>query len=96
MAAAGEISKSCVEGVPVGPDRVWPGGLAMSRTLGDPSAPHVTAAPEVRCVTLPTTGGRLIIASDGVWDHMQPRGMIHQVRPDDRAGRLWGARLLAG
>jgi serine/threonine protein phosphatase PrpC len=37
------------------------------------------AAPEIRHVTLPTTGGRLIIASDGVWDHMQPKSMIHQV-----------------
>lgn len=35
--------------------------------------------PEVRHVTVPTTGGRIIIASDGVWDHMQPKSMIHQV-----------------
>ena len=30
-----ELSSSAVEGRPVGPLRVWPGGLAMSRTLGD-------------------------------------------------------------
>lgn len=35
--------------------------------------------PEVRHVTLPTTGGRIVIASDGVWDAIQPKGVIHQV-----------------
>lgn len=29
------MCKSTVDGKPVGPDRVWPGGLAMSRTIGD-------------------------------------------------------------
>jgi serine/threonine protein phosphatase PrpC len=40
---------------------------------------QVIAVPEIRHVTVPTTGGRIIICSDGVWDHMQPKGMIHQV-----------------
>ncbi|KAF6254310.1 hypothetical protein COO60DRAFT_1703399 [Scenedesmus sp. NREL 46B-D3] len=78
LASGGEISKSTADGVPVGPDRVWPGGLAMSRSIGDPQAPQVIAVPEIRHVTLPTTGGRLVIGSDGVWDHMQPKSMIHQ------------------
>ena len=30
-----EVCKSTVDGKPVGPERVWPGGLAMSRTIGD-------------------------------------------------------------
>ena len=30
-----EVSRSTVDGKPVGPERVWPGGLAMSRTIGD-------------------------------------------------------------
>ncbi len=34
-AAGREVCSSAVEGRPVGPLRVWPGGLAMSRTLGD-------------------------------------------------------------
>lgn len=33
--AGREVVSSCLEGRPVGPLRVWPGGLAMSRTLGD-------------------------------------------------------------
>lgn len=51
----------------------------MSRSIGDPQALQAIAVPEVRQVTLPTTGARLVIASDGVWDHMNPRTMIHQV-----------------
>lgn len=35
-----ELSSSAVEGRPVGPLRVWPGGLAMSRTLGDAEVSH--------------------------------------------------------
>ena len=30
-----EVCRSTVDGKPVGPERVWPGGLAMSRTIGD-------------------------------------------------------------
>jgi hypothetical protein len=44
LSLAGEISKSTADGKPVGPDRVWPGGLAMSRTIGDPQAHQVGAA----------------------------------------------------
>ena len=36
-----ELSSSAVEGRPVGPLRVWPGGLAMSRTLGDAEVSRV-------------------------------------------------------
>jgi hypothetical protein len=40
-----------VDGKPVGPQRVWPGGLAMGRTLGDASAGSVvTCEPEARQV----------------------------------------------
>ena len=40
----------------------------------------VLAEPEVRQVTLPQTGGRLIIASDGLWDAVQPKTAAHHVR----------------
>lgn len=41
-----------VDGKPVGPQRVWPGGLAMGRTIGDASAGAVvTCEPEVRQVS---------------------------------------------
>ena len=34
-----EVSSSKVEGRPTGPLRVWPGGLAMGRSLGDYEVP---------------------------------------------------------
>jgi serine/threonine protein phosphatase PrpC len=79
---SGELSRSTLEGKEVGPLRVWPGGLAMSRTLGDAEAGDlVPGAPAVAQVTLPSTGARLVIASDGVWDVLDPKNAIHTVRP---------------
>ena len=82
MRAAGcEVAPSTLEGKPVGPTRVWPGGLAMSRTIGDLEAGKVVLShPEVRQVTLPATGGRVIIASDGLWDAVAPKTAAHHVR----------------
>eukprot|EP00854_Cymbomonas_tetramitiformis_P008583 gene8583-10189_t len=58
------------DGEAIGVLRVWPGGLAITRTIGDIGAQEggVIAEPEVCEVLLPETGGRLIIASDGLWD----------------------------
>ena len=36
--------------------------------------------PEVRQVTLPASGGRVIIASDGLWDAVAPKTAAHHVR----------------
>lgn len=83
---AGEIAQSTADGVPVGPLRVWPGGLAMSRTIGDlEGGDAVTAEPEVRQISIPSTGARLILASDGLWDHMNSKTLVHQVRGEGEA-----------
>ena len=55
LGVGAEVAQSEVDGKPVGPLRVWPGGLAMSRTLGDHEAGATcTCEPDVRqaCVTL--------------------------------------------
>ncbi|KAL3143652.1 hypothetical protein ABBQ38_002448 [Trebouxia sp. C0009 RCD-2024] len=76
-----EVCRSTVDGKPVGPVRVWPGGLAMSRTLGDHMAGEVVLPePEVRRIALPSKGARLIIASDGLWDALNPKTAVHHVR----------------
>lgn len=31
-------------------------------------------------VTLPHTGGRLLLASDGLWDMVSPKSALHHVR----------------
>jgi serine/threonine protein phosphatase PrpC len=38
------------------------------------------AEPEVRQVTLPLGGARLVIASDGLWDAVSPKSALHHVR----------------
>ena len=40
----------------------------------------MTAEPEVRQVTLPIGGGRLVLASDGLWDAVAPKTALHHVR----------------
>eukprot|EP00252_Welwitschia_mirabilis_P019539 TRINITY_DN4545_c0_g1_i2.p1 TRINITY_DN4545_c0_g1~~TRINITY_DN4545_c0_g1_i2.p1 ORF type:complete len:433 (-),score=82.72 TRINITY_DN4545_c0_g1_i2:93-1391(-) len=69
-ASGGEVGRlSIVGGTEVGPLRCWPGGLCLSRSIGDMDVGEfIVAVPHVKQVKLPSTGGRLIIASDGVWD----------------------------
>ncbi|KAL6770632.1 hypothetical protein ACKKBF_B32030 [Auxenochlorella protothecoides x Auxenochlorella symbiontica] len=81
LASGGEVAPSTVNGRPAGPTRVWPGGLAMSRTLGDAAAgPRVLGTPEVHAAVLPPGGARLILASDGLWDACAPKPAAHAVR----------------
>lgn len=52
-----------------GPLRVWPGGLAVSRSIGDADmTPHVLCVPHIRQLIIPWSGVRLVLASDGIWD----------------------------
>mmetsp|Transcript_48297 Transcript_48297/g.154659 ORF Transcript_48297/g.154659 Transcript_48297/m.154659 type:complete len:261 (-) Transcript_48297:73-855(-) len=65
------VDRASVDGKACGPLRVWPGGLAMSRTLGDrEGGPVVSAEPELAQYVIPEASGgaRVIIASDGLWD----------------------------
>ena len=56
----------------LGPLRVWPGGVANARALGDFDVPPglLLAAPHITQVRLPLDGGRIIVASGGVWDSL--------------------------
>lgn len=40
----------------------------------------VLCKPDVRQVTLPSTGARVVIASDGLWDAVTPKTALHHVR----------------
>lgn len=58
-------------GGPVGPLRVYPGGLAVSRSIGDDDAHDaVICEPVVTTMPYPPTGALILIASDGVWDYI--------------------------
>ena len=57
--------------MPAGSLRLWPGGLAVGRSLGDADCGEaVSAIPAVETVELPAHGGHLIMCSDGVWDSL--------------------------
>jgi len=68
LAVPGSSVSSKETAVEAGPLRLYPGGLMMSRTIGDRAAPAAIATPEVRIAWLPPSGGRVILASDGLWD----------------------------
>ncbi|XP_027356361.1 probable protein phosphatase 2C 12 [Abrus precatorius] len=56
-------------GAEVGPLRCWPGGLCLSRSIGDMDVGEfIVPVPYVKQVKLSTAGGRVVISSDGVWD----------------------------
>lgn len=69
-ASGGEVGRlSIVGGVEIGPLRCWPGGLCLSRSIGDMDVGEfIVPVPFVKQVKLSNLGGRLIIASDGIWD----------------------------
>ncbi|KAL7085198.1 hypothetical protein ACP275_14G267300 [Erythranthe tilingii] len=69
-ASGGEVGRlNTGAGTEIGPLRCWPGGLCLSRSIGDMDVGEfIVPVPHVKQVKLSSTGGRLIISSDGVWD----------------------------
>ncbi|GHP09088.1 hypothetical protein PPROV_000782500 [Pycnococcus provasolii] len=101
IAAGGEIGRAAVEGKACGPPRVWPGGLQMSRTIGDGNCADssiVVPHPSVTTRALPNDGARLIFASDGLWDALSGKTAARAVRkmpPGHAARHLVKAALKA-
>lgn len=69
-ASGGEVGRlNTGGGAEIGPLRCWPGGLCLSRSIGDMDVGEfIVPVPYVKQIKLSTAGGRLIISSDGVWD----------------------------
>ncbi|KAF5747058.1 Phosphatase 2C family protein isoform 1 [Tripterygium wilfordii] len=69
-ASGGEVGRlNAGGGAEIGPLRCWPGGLCLSRSIGDRDVGEfIVPVPYVKQVKLSSAGGRLIISSDGVWD----------------------------
>ncbi|KAL1553604.1 protein-serine/threonine phosphatase [Salvia divinorum] len=91
-ASGGEVGRlSIFGGTEVGPLRCWPGGLCLSRSIGDMDVGEfIVPIPYVKQVKLSSTGGRLIIASDGVWDAVSSEMAAKSCRglPAELAARL--------
>ncbi|MCO5590355.1 hypothetical protein L7F22_044324 [Adiantum nelumboides] len=68
--SGGDVGRlSIAGGAEIGPLRCWPGGLCLSRSIGDIDVgEYIVPIPHVKQIKLSKPGGRLIIASDGVWD----------------------------
>jgi len=74
---------------PHGPLRAWPGGLAMSRAIGDADCSSwLIAEPHVRTVALPPGGCDIVLATDGVWDAQTDAAVVATARA---AGTLQSA-----
>ncbi|KAJ3695689.1 hypothetical protein LUZ60_001066 [Juncus effusus] len=71
-ASGGEVGRlSIVGGAEIGPLRCWPGGLCLSRSIGDIDVGEfIVPVPYVKQVKVSNAGARLIIASDGIWDSL--------------------------
>ncbi|XP_059637102.1 probable protein phosphatase 2C 12 [Cornus florida] len=69
-ASGGEVGRlNTGGGTQIGPLRCWPGGLCLSRSIGDMDVGEfIVPVPYVKQVKMSNAGGRLIISSDGVWD----------------------------
>jgi serine/threonine protein phosphatase PrpC len=60
------------DGNPVGPERIYPGGLSVTRSIGDSdSTSAAISEPDVHTITIPPEGGMIVMASDGVWDFVE-------------------------
>ncbi|OVA07459.1 Protein phosphatase 2C (PP2C)-like domain [Macleaya cordata] len=91
-ASGGEVGRLNVYGgTEVGPLRCWPGGLCLSRSIGDMDVGEfIVPIPHVKQVKLSNTGGRLIIASDGIWDALSSEMAAKSCRglPAELAAKL--------
>ncbi|GLU04709.1 hypothetical protein SLE2022_218450 [Rubroshorea leprosula] len=90
-ASGGEVGRlSIVGGAEIGPLRCWPGGLCLSRSIGDTDVGEfIVPIPYVKQVKLSNAGGKLIIASDGIWDALSSEAAAKSCRglPAELAAR---------
>ena len=104
-ALGGTVARANIGGQPCGPLRVYPGGLAMSRSIGDSDAigdggaSLLAAEPSVTTITLPDDEWAIVSCSDGVWDslssaavarpHRTALGQPRKVRTTRGSLRWW-------
>ncbi|GMI96741.1 hypothetical protein like AT1G47380 [Hibiscus trionum] len=92
-ACGGEVGRlNAGGGAEIGPLRCWPGGLCLSRSIGDMDVGEfIVPVPYVKQVKLSTAGGRMIISSDGVWDVLSAEEALDCCRgmpPDAAAAQI--------
>ena len=69
------------DGRPRGPLRVFPGGVAQARAIGDADVGiFIDPTPAAHTTIFPSCGFAVLICSDGVWDAMLPSAVAGAVR----------------
>ena len=61
------IDRASNNGIPYGPPRVWPGGLAVSRSIGDSDCSHISCIPSISTSNF-AESDTIVICTDGIWD----------------------------
>jgi len=65
-----------------GPRRLWPGGVAQARAIGDSDVGRfIEPRPFAHTVALPAEPCCIVVCSDGVWDAMLPADVDAVARP---------------
>jgi len=80
-------------GTPRGPLRLYPGGVACSRSIGDKDCPAIIPVPSVSVGGM-MQGSVVVVASDGLWDTMPFKRISSMALVADSASRMV-KRLLA-
>lgn len=70
------------EGIPAGPLRLWPGGVAQARAIGDADCDDfIEPTPATSTVPLPQgKAWSVVVASDGVWDVLPQAAVARTVQ----------------
>ena len=70
----GQIARAMdSQGQPAGPLRLWPGGVAQARAIGDRDVGSmIEARPFARTIAMPAESCCIVVCSDGVWDALLP------------------------
>jgi len=74
------------EGDAGGPIRAYPGGLAVTRCIGDSDCMFVIPEPAFSTCPMPEAGGALVACSDGVWDHLEAQEAATSLLTSDYDG----------
>lgn len=82
-------------GQPAGPMRLWPGGVAQARAIGDRDVgSFIDARPAVQTQPISERGACILVCSDGVWDALIPTMVDAMVRTSRAVAPQAIARLV--
>ena len=83
------------DGRPAGPLRLWPGGVAQARAIGDADVGrYIDPRPATCTIPFPSSSFSVIVCSDGVWDALEPAAVVASVRRSRHSPAATAAELV--